>query len=88
MSENFQEAFTLLGVGMVTVFIILLVVVLLGNGIILFVNRFYPDIIKSAEVDGNVSGALSVSKTAAIVAAVKMVTKGKGRVVKIEKHSK
>lgn len=88
MSENFQEAFTLLGVGMVTVFIILLIVVLLGNGIILFVNRFYPDITKSSGVDGNVSGVLSVSKTAAIVAAVKMVTKGKGRVVKIEKHSK
>ncbi len=88
MSENFQEAFTLLGVGMVTVFIILLVVVLLGNGIILFVNRFYPEIAKSSGVDGGVSGSLSVSKTAAIVAAVKVVTKGKGRVVKIEKHSK
>ncbi|TCO02714.1 OadG family protein [Natronoflexus pectinivorans] len=81
MSENFQEAFTLLGVGMLTVFIILLTVVLLGNGIILFVKRFFPEDANQAVV----SAGVSASKTAAIVAAVKILTRGKGRVTNIEK---
>ncbi|ASB50978.1 OadG family protein [Alkalitalea saponilacus] len=82
MSENFNEAFTLLGVGMLTVFIILLTVVLLGNGIIFFVNRFFPE--KANKIAA--SSEISSSKTAAIVAAVKILTQGKGVVTKIEKR--
>jgi oxaloacetate decarboxylase (Na+ extruding) subunit gamma len=85
MNEQFQEAFSLFGVGMVTVFIILLVVVLVGNSIIRVTNRFLPEkIVISAKEMGDGSG-ISKSKTAAIVAAIKVVTSGSGRIVKIEK---
>lgn len=85
MSENYQEALMLLGVGMVTVAIILGVVVLVGNGIILFVNRFLP--IAEGNGNGFISrpGLTDSSKIAAISTAVKLVTQGKGQIVKIEK---
>jgi oxaloacetate decarboxylase gamma subunit len=82
MSEYIQEAWTLLGVGMLTVFIILMVVVLIGNVIIWVVNRFFPesDIGKTAAVR-----SFGNSRLAAIAAAVNFVTQGKGRITKIEK---
>ncbi|MDG5798767.1 OadG family protein [Marinilabiliaceae bacterium ANBcel2] len=84
MDNYFQEALSLLGVGMITVFIILLFVVLIGKGSIFFVNKFFPDsgIDKTAAA---FKAGIGASKTAAIVAAVNVVTKGKGRVDKIEK---
>ncbi|GAO31890.1 OadG family protein [Geofilum rubicundum] len=82
MNEYMQEAWTLLGVGMVTVFIILLVVVLIGNAIIAFVNRYFPEseIEKAATVR-----SFGNSRMAAITAAVNMVTRGKGRITKVER---
>lgn len=84
MSEGLEKALEMMGVGMVTVFIILLLVVLIGNVIVLFVNRFFPEAadLKGKGADGSGVGA---TKTAVIVAAVKAVTKGRGQVVKIEK---
>jgi oxaloacetate decarboxylase gamma subunit len=83
MGETFEFAIELLGVGMVTVFIILFLVVLVGNLIIAFVNRFFPESIVAKTTPSNRS--ISTSKTAAIVAAVNIVTSGQGRVVNIEK---
>jgi len=83
MGENFELAIELLGVGMVTVFIILLLVVLVGNLIIAFVNRFFPESIVAKSKPDSIG--ISASKTAAIVAAVNIVTSGQGRVVNIEK---
>ncbi len=82
MNEYIQEAWTLLGVGMVTVFIILMVVVLIGNTIIRVVNRYFPE-----SDNGKVAAERSFgnSRVAAITAAVNMVTQGKGRITKIEK---
>lgn len=82
MNEYMQEAWTLLGVGMVTVFIILLVVVLIGNAIIAFVNRYFPE--SEIEKAANVR-SLGNSRMAAIAAAVNMVTRGKGRITKVER---
>jgi len=82
MSESLGLALELMGVGMVTVFIILLLVVWLGNAIVFFVNRFLP----AAEVVRKSSGSsVSSSTAAAIVAAVKAVTNGQGDVVSIER---
>lgn len=79
-------AFELLGVGMVTVFIILALVVILGNLIIRFVNRFMPEVQKvSAKVNEAILPEISQKKMAVIVSAVNKLTKGTGRVNKIEK---
>lgn len=75
---------------MTTVFAILLIVIYLGKGLITLVNKYAPEevIVKKQMVTqaaaaraGNVSG----KTTAAIVAAVSMVTGGQGKVTKIEK---
>ncbi|HZL10611.1 MAG TPA: OadG family transporter subunit [Prolixibacteraceae bacterium] len=79
-------ALELMGVGMVTVFLILSLVVILGTLIIKFVNRFIPEVQKISAQRGDVAKAtIHPKKMAAIVSAVNMVTKGTGRVSKIEK---
>lgn len=84
MEESFNQAWLLLGVGMLTVFSVLLLVVLLGNGIILFVNRFFP--VSDKEKAGqNDTGQMNSRKMAVIVAAVKKVTKGRADVISINK---
>lgn len=85
MNSNFDIALQLLGIGMVTVFLILFLVVFIGNSIIHFVNRFLPEakVVKVAKV--NNPQVVNNGKMAAIVAAVQIVTNGTGKVVKIEK---
>jgi oxaloacetate decarboxylase gamma subunit len=79
-------AFELLGVGMVTVFIILALVVILGDLIIRFVNRFMPELEKVTVAKSTSSvSEVNPKKMAAIVSAVAKVTDGNGRVVKVEK---
>jgi len=89
--ENFQTGLLLLGVGMPTVFVVLLIVIYLGKGLIALVNKYAPEevIVKkqvAAPVGAAVqTGGLSNQETAAVVSAVSMVTGGKGKVTKIEK---
>ncbi|MBV6643867.1 MAG: hypothetical protein KI790_00370 [Cyclobacteriaceae bacterium] len=80
MENAFSTALSLLGVGMITVFVVLALVVLVGNVLISFVNRFSPqvELPKTAEIDS--------ARVAAITTAVEIFTKGKGRITKIEKH--
>lgn len=88
MHNNFDFALQLLGIGMVTVFTILLLVVLIGTSIIHFVNKFLP--VRDFGINTPItkeSKKISTNKMAAIVAAVQLVTHGKGRVVKVEKES-
>ena len=75
---------------MTTVFAILLIVINLGKGLIALVNKYAPEevvvkkqaAVRTTEAQaGNISG----KTTAAIVAAVSMVTGGQGKVTKIEK---
>ena len=86
MSEEFQLGLTLMVVGMLTVLVILSLVVVLGNTIILYVNRFFP------EGEKKLAPAASPAQTnpkhmAVIAAAVAELTGGRGHVVKIEKES-
>jgi oxaloacetate decarboxylase gamma subunit len=84
--SDFGLALELLGVGMLTVFIILSMVVVVGNLIIRFVNRYIPEEVTPVIAGaGNRGGDLNTKKMAAIVSAVKIVTRGKGKVTKIEK---
>ena len=80
-------ALQLMGIGMITVFIILALVVLIGNAIIRFVNKYLPEEVskKVQQVTGH-TGEINRKKVAAIVTAVKIVTEGKGHVTKIEKQ--
>ncbi len=79
-------ALQLMGIGMITVFIILSLVVLLGNLIIRFVNKYLPEeVSRKVEQVAIQTSDFNRKKVAAIVSAVKTVTGGKGHVTKIEK---
>lgn len=85
--NDFGLALELLVVGMITVFIILSIVVLVGTLIIRFVNKYIPEekasVIPVVAAGKNEGG--SPRKMAAIVSAVNIITQGKGKVTKIEK---
>lgn len=83
--NNLGLALELLGVGMVTVFVILFLVILIGNMIIRFVNQYLPE---EAGGKGVVNGHATEPdsrKIAAIVSAVRIITKGRGHVTNVEK---
>jgi len=82
MEGDFSTALILLAVGMITVFAVLFLVVLLGNILIRIVNRFHKDI---PQVINEVPTTVGAGKLAAIVAAVEVVTSGRGQVTSIEK---
>ncbi|GET23617.1 OadG family protein [Prolixibacter denitrificans] len=83
MSGEYALAFKLLGVGMITVFLILFLVVVFGNVIIRLVNKYFPEAEKV--LPSNTGEGISRKKLAAITAAVNIATKGKGKITNIEK---
>ena len=76
MGGDVSTALSLLTVGMITVFSVLLLVVLTGNLLIQLSNRIGTN---------SENGDISPSKVAAIVGAVEILTEGRGRITKIEK---
>ena len=82
MEGDFSTALMLLAVGMITVFAVLCLVVLLGNLLIRIVNKFHKEIPLVIENEAN---AFNGDKLAAIVAAVEVVTRGRGKVTSISK---
>jgi len=89
MTEDFQLALVLMGVGMITVFVVLILVTIFGDVIIKVVNRFIPEAPKMAARDAapppSSSNNIEPNKLAAIVAAVDIVTKGKGKVTNVKR---
>ena len=93
--ENIETGLLLMAVGMMTVFAILLIVINLGKGLILLVNKYAPEEVvakKAAPSRARVAAPVVASvpvmggpETAAIVSAVSVLTAGQGKVVKIEK---
>lgn len=82
--NDFNTALLLMAVGMVTVFIILLIVMGLGKALIAFVNKFVPeDAAPTKKAQG--PAPIPSNVLAAISAAVSVVTQGKGKVAKVEK---
>jgi len=80
-------ALELLGVGLITVFVILALVVVLGTLIIRFVNKFFGEEIKHLpKSSGSAIVAIGSKKLAVIVSAVSTITKGTGRVTNVEKN--
>ena len=84
MNEDLNTALSLMGIGMITVFMVLSCVVILGNLLIRFVNRFVPAVITETTPDRS-KDQVAPSKIAAITAAVDVFTKGKGQVTSIKK---
>ncbi len=78
--DQLSTAFTLLGVGMITVFVVLSLVVLTGNLLIRMVNALNAD--SPGPTSDDDKGAI-----AAITAAVEIVTHGTGRITKIERKN-
>ena len=79
------EALKLMLIGMSTVFIILIMVLVLGNLIIKLTNKFA---IVPLTLTGSKSGNqpdIDPKKIAAIVSAVQITTKGRGNITSIKK---
>lgn len=78
---------------MATVFAILLIIIYLGKGLILLVNKYAPEEVavkkqrpSAVPQTPNASpGSISAQETAVIVSAISMTTCGLGKVIKIEK---
>lgn len=84
--ENLSTALLLMVIGMATVFVILLIVIYLGKGLIAFVNKYVPE--EAAPVKkGAAQGPAPIPANimAAISAAVSVVTHNQGKVSKVEK---
>lgn len=83
--EKFLESLLLMVVGMTTVYVVLIVIISIGNQLVKIVNKFAPDeapigtkkSTSSNEVDPNIAQAIQL--------AVAGVTNNKGKVEKIEK---
>jgi len=79
--QPINEAISVMIVGMITVFFILFVIVFIGNLIIRLSNKYLPEEVvklKKANVPSN-------NTHSAIVAAIDIVTKGRGKVTNITK---
>jgi len=98
MSENLSDAFIILAVGMITVFVILSLVVFTGKVLIRITNRYAPPSpkiqksntnqfasISSNNISNTNPNLLEKEKIAAIVGTVEFLTKGKGKIKSIEK---
>lgn len=85
MAENYQTAFMLLAIGMITVFMILFLVVLASKLMIMVINKYYPERIVIGETAlGRSKDTMDPAKISAIITAIDIMTRGKGHVDKIE----
>ena len=85
MENNIFQALQLMVVGMITVFLILMIVINLGKLLIALVNKFAPE--EAVAPKKKVASVTAVDPMAQsiIKAAVEKLTNGKGVVKKIEK---
>ena len=74
--ENIETGLLLMVVGMTTVFAILLIVINLGKGLIVLVNKYAPEEIIAKK---------PVAAAVRVQTAISAVTRGQGKVIKIEK---
>ncbi|MEE1259923.1 MAG: OadG family transporter subunit [Paludibacteraceae bacterium] len=81
-----EQAFTLMIVGMITVFAVLGLVIAMGNALIRFVNKYVPEEEAPApKAAAPASAAIAPDVKSAIELAVAKITSNKGRIEKIEK---
>ena len=82
----FNEALSLLGIGMISIFLVLGLVVLSGNALIIFSNKFLATVEERLpQSEESPLAQVSPSTMAAIVTAVELSTLGKGKIREISK---
>ena len=81
--QPLNEALSIMIVGMITVFLILFLIVWIGNVIIRLSNKYIPEIV--AEVKSKNPENSSENTYAAISAAIGIISKGKAKVTNIKK---
>lgn len=80
------EALSLMAIGMTTVFVVLSLVIALGNLLVAFVNKYCPEEEKPATPKSAASSSSVSPKVAAVInAAIQHKFAGKAMVEKIEK---
>lgn len=82
--ENIELGLLLMVVGMVTVFVILLIVIWLSQLLISIVNKVAPEEAPQKKVAAT-GASTDAGAMDAIKAAVDILTAGKGQVIKVEK---
>ena len=87
ISNDIYGALQLLLVGMITVFLVLLIVIYLGKFLIWAVNKWAPEeqVAKKAAPAAKAVAAIDATTNAIIDAAISQITGGKGRASKITK---
>ncbi len=81
--QPLSEALSIMIIGMITVILILISIVFIGNVIIRLSNKYVPEELVKLKV--NKTGEPSNNAIAAIKAAIDIVTKGRGKVTNIKK---
>ena len=84
--ENIQDALFLLLIGMIMVFIVLWLVVGLGNLLIRLTNKYVKEDKDTQSHSGVSRTDKSPKKIAAIIAAVDIATQGQGKIESINKN--
>ena len=87
ISNALSGALQLLLVGMITVFLVLLIVIFLGKALIWAVNKWAPEetVAKKAAPAAKAVAAIDATTKAIIDATISQITGGKGRATKITK---
>ena len=87
ISNDLSGALQLLLVGMITVFLVLLIVIFLGKAHLWAVNKWAPEetVVKKAAPAAKAVAAIDATTKAIIDATISQITGGKGRATKITK---
>ena len=87
ISNDLSGALQLLLVGMITVFLVLLIVIFLGKALIWAVNKWAPEetVAQKAAPAAKAVAAIDATTKAIIDATISQITGGKGRATKITK---
>lgn len=83
--DNFIQSLQLMGIGLLTVFCVLLLIIFLGNLLIKFTNKYIPEEEKSIPSAGVTNNAVDANVAQAINLAISKLTGGKSKAEKIEK---
>ncbi|MCL6220852.1 OadG family protein [Zunongwangia pacifica] len=87
MENNLNNALVIMLVGMITVFIILSLVVVIGNLIIKLTNKYSAENKQPTQIPQQSNSIANSQTIAALVAAVDVTTFGKGKITNITKVS-
>lgn len=83
--DNFWQSLQLMGIGLATVFCVLLFIILFGNVLIRIVNKYFPEEVKATPLASVPTNTVDANVAQAINAAIMKMTGGKSKAEKIER---